>query len=138
MDPLLSHMIAFLVGALTGATGSYLADRFTDQRRRQEKHRESNEAFGRIRATMPELIADIKNDLADPDNRTVREFFVAPSRSVTINSSQTRLIYYETDHPDLRGKVNILASSGYVSDVTTGSIPIFRMTEDFVARVAGV
>ena len=138
MDLILSHMIAFLAGALTGATGTYLADRFTDQRRRQEGHRESKQAFERIRAAMPELIADIKNDLADPENRTIREFFVAPSRNVTINSSQSRLIYFETDHPDLRGKVAILANSGYLSDVTTGNIPIYRMTEEFVVRVTGV
>jgi len=31
-----SHALAFLLGAATGATGTYFADKYTDKRRRQE------------------------------------------------------------------------------------------------------
>ena len=86
---------------------------------------------------MPELIAEMAKDLTEPENSTVREFFVAPSARVTINSRQTRLIYYEDQHSDLMGKVAILENEGFVTDVTTGTIPIYRMTEDFVAYLKG-
>ena len=81
---------------------------------------------------MPDLFAEMKNDLGGPENSRIREFFVLPHRRVSIGSKQRRFSYFAEEHPDLHGKIAILENHGYLIDVTPGNTPIYRMTEDFV------
>ena len=129
---ILSHLIAFLLGTLVGASGKYLADRFTDQRRRQEARRETKKRFRAVRKQMPELIAEMRQDLGEPGNESVRHFFIIPTKSVSLNLRAQAFVYYEDRHPDLRGKVTILENHGYVIDDTSGNVPRYRMTEELV------
>lgn len=136
MSAVVTHCVAFLVGTLTGAAGKYLADRYTDRRRRKETESESMRRFRRIQKQMPELIAEMKRDLSHPEHRLVREFFLS-SRRWTLASRGRSFIYYQEDHSDLQNKVHILENVGYVVDVTPGDAPKYRMTEEFVGLILG-
>lgn len=96
---------------------------------------QSDPGFETIRNQMPELIAEIKKDLEGEDGKFVREFFVMSRRHTLGGSEKPRFIYYEEDHQNLRGKIDVLENHGYVVDVTPKNTPIYRMTEDFVRLV---
>lgn len=130
-----SHLLTFLGGALVGCAGQYLADRFTDQRRRKEHRSETEIAFLAIKADMKELIAEMANDLKGDESRSVREFVIAPNNRVSFNGNKPRFMYYEDEHPHLRLQVDRLEDAGYVDDITLGNAPIFRMREHFVSLV---
>jgi len=129
----LTHSIAFLIGAVTGAAGQYLADRFTDQRRSQVARSEADKRFEKVQRAMPAFIAEIKEDLAG--DAFVREFAVLPTKTIPYSSSHTVFLYYEDQHPDLLGKVVLLESVGFVDDHSRGNNPLFRMSEEFVEQV---
>jgi hypothetical protein len=132
----MSSIIGFLIGTATGAAGKYLADKFTDQRRKAESTRQLKQEFLNIKRQMPELITEFKNDLSKKDQKFIREFFVLANRKVCLGgSSKPRFVYYEEEHKDLRGKIDILENQGFLIDVTTGNVPIYRMTEEFVQLV---
>lgn len=66
----------FLLGTITGAAGAYYGDKFTDQRRKQEQKHGTNQAFAAVCLQMPELIAEMKEDLTREPH--VRDFYVLP------------------------------------------------------------
>lgn len=128
-----SAAIGFLLGTATGASGKYLADRFTDRRRKGESQRQLKKQFLNIKKQMPELIAEFKADLSEEDHKLIREFFVLHNRkNILGGSDKPRFVYYEEEHKDLRSKLDILENEGFLMDVTIGNTPIYRMTEEFV------
>ena len=92
-------------------------------------------SFLQVKGQMPALIAEMKKDLEGNQGKFVREFFVMSRRHVLGGSEKPRFIYYEEDHDNLRGKIDILENHGYVTDVTPGNTPIYRMSEEFVQLV---
>lgn len=80
---------------------------------------------------MPELLAEMKEDFTKHENDSIREFAILPSDKVLFNSAQPRFIYYENQHQNLIGKVDVLENHGYVIDVTVSNAPIYRITEEF-------
>jgi len=90
-----------------------------------------------VKEQMPALIAEMKQDLERDDGKCVREFFVMSKRHSLGGSDKPRFFYYEEDHDNLRGKIDILENRGYLIDVTPGNCPIYRMTEEFVTLVLG-
>ena len=132
----MSSIIGFLIGTATGAAGKYFADKFTDQRRKAESTGQLKQEFLNIKRQMPELIKEFKNDLSKADQKFIREFFVLENHKVVLGGSEKhRLIYYEEEHPNLRGKIDILENQGFLTDVRTRNVPIYRMTEEFVQLV---
>lgn len=91
--------------------------------------------FAEIAKQMPELIAEMKKDLESEEGKFVREFFVLERSHCLGGSEKPRFVYYEDDHDNLRGKLDILENSGYLVDVTPKNAPIYRMTEQFVRLV---
>jgi hypothetical protein len=92
-------------------------------------------SFLQVKEQMPRLIGAMKKDLEGEDGKFVREFFVMSKRDALSGSEKDRFIYYEEDHDNLRGKIDILENHGYVRDMTLGSAPIYRMSEEFVKLV---
>jgi len=86
---------------------------------------------------MPELIAEIKNDLMQEGDNLIREFFIS-KRSYSLNPGSKCFVYFEDDHPDLQSKVHILENLGFVIDITPGNAPKYRMTEEFVKLVVNI
>jgi hypothetical protein len=133
MNLVVTHCIAFLVGAFTGAAGKYLADKYTDQRRWKEVESKRRKDFRQIQRQMPELIGAMAEDISKPDQGFIREFFLLESRKWIFNAGQRCFVYYREDHVDLQGKVHILENMTYVNDITTpGKAPKYRMTEELV------
>jgi hypothetical protein len=91
--------------------------------------------FSQIKDQMPGLLAEIKADLQREDGQFVREFFVTSKRHILGGSKKPRFVYYEEDHDNLRGKMDVLENASYLVDVTPGNTPIYRMTEEFVELV---
>ena len=84
---------------------------------------------------MPELIAEIKDDLAKHPNELVREFVVVANERITVNHDRPRFHYFEDRHSGLKNKVQVLVDAGYVRDISTNRLPIYRMSDQFVAFV---
>jgi hypothetical protein len=134
-DAVATHSAAFLLGAAMAAAGQYLADRFTDQRRRQETRADIQARWAKIVGAMPAFIVEMKQNLSSAP--LVREFIVLPSKHVAFGGGklQPRFRYYEDEHPQLRGQLAMLEDYGYIRDVTPRNTPIYRMTEEFVELV---
>ena len=95
-----------------------------------------NPEFIAVKEQMPELIAEMKADLEREDDKQVREFFVLQKKSHRIGGTEKRrFIYFEEDHSNLRGKLDILENYGYLINVTPRNTPIYRMTEKFVSLI---
>ena len=92
-------------------------------------------SFLQVKGQMPALIAEMKKDLEGNQGKFVREFFVMSRQHILGGSDKPRFIYFEEDHENLRGKIDILENQGYVVDVTPGNTPIYRMSEEFVQLV---
>ena len=96
-----------------------------------EEMESRKKAFQAVRAQMPELIAEIKDDLSG--NSFVREFIVLPHKNVTYNGDTSGLFtYFEDKHPSLPSKIQILENRGFIKDVATNNVSRYRMTEEFV------
>ena len=131
---IISHIIAFLGGVGTGAASKYFADKYTDKRRKQERVSEVKKSFKKAKKKMPELIAEIKKDLKDPEYEIVREFFIL-GKSNILNNEGKSLVYYYEDYKDLKEKVKYLEYLDFVEDITPGNCPMYRMSEKFVELV---
>lgn len=131
----ISHLVTFVVGTAVGAAGQYMADRFTDQRRKQEINRESDRKFKVTLKAMPKLLSEMKADLIKHETEVVREFVLLQNRRVMFNSDRTRFVYYHSVHADLENQVAMLVEHGYIRKISITQTPIYRMTEDFVQRV---
>ena len=128
-------LVAFLAGIAAETFRSYFSDMLTDRRRDREAKAKEMEQFRDAMNQMPDLFAEMKKDLYDPELKPVREFFIA-KKNWTINfGEEPRFIYYEEDHPGLGGTIKVLDNLGYVVEVRSGVLPIYRMTEDFVRLI---
>ena len=133
LDP--SHLASFLGGTAVGAAGKYIADRFTDQRHKQETEAAERKRFAKVRDAMPELIREMNRDLKKNSDLVLRELVVLPNSGVTFTHDRPRLQYFETAHPHALNQVSLLVGAGYAEKVTEGHVAIFRLTEEFVSRL---
>ena len=91
----------------------------------------SDGVFLEAQRLMPALISEMRQDIGEDASELVREFFVAPSRGVVVASKKPRFVYYEPEHRGLRLQVDWLEEMGLIVDVTTGNLPIFRLSAAF-------
>lgn len=94
--------------------------------------------FGALRQQMPQLFADMKNHLEEDTSGFVREFVVSSRKGAIFGLSKRAFMYYEDQHPFLREKIDLLEESGFISDVTSGEILRYRMTEEFIQLLKAV
>jgi hypothetical protein len=87
-------------------------------------------AFQKVKATMPDLISEMREDLSREGNEFIREFFLASRRWVM--NTDLCFIYYFEDHRSLQGKIQVMENYGFVIDVTVTNAKKYRMTEEFV------
>jgi len=127
-----SHLASFLGGAAIGATGTYMAELFTDRRRKKELQSAADAKFSRASKQMPELIAEFRNDIKNNSGLVLREFVILPSERITFNHDKPRIEVYESKHPAAKNQVDLLASEGFIEVVRSTGTPIYRLTEHFV------
>ncbi len=127
-----SVIIGFLVGTATGAAGTYFADKFTDQRREKQAARSEADLWRDLEGRFPAVIAEMRADFTPQENRHVRAFFVKSSRSMLGGTSEPSFEYHTDKHPDLQAAVQKLVAHGFITDITPGSCPMYRIHEKLV------
>lgn len=87
--------------------------------------------FGRLKEQMPELFAEMREDLIrDP---FVREFILIGEKwSYNPDPNKQIFFYYFETHPNLKGKLHILKNYGLVEDIKFNDVDRFLFTEQFV------
>ena len=83
-----------------------------------------------IEKQMPELILDMMADLRTSACSSIREFFILRNRDHKPGPS-VRFAYYEDEHDDLLGKLDLLIKFGYIIPVASLGTPIYQMTDEF-------
>ncbi|GEM_PF-637019 len=129
---ILSLAVGFVVGALTGAAGNYLADKYTDVRRDKKAAAKQTDLWRDIERRFPAVIAEMREALSDEDSRNVRAFFVKDSRTMIGFLSEPCFEFHTDKHPDLQAAVLHLERFGFISDITRGNCPMYRVHEELV------
>ncbi|MCI1735946.1 MAG: hypothetical protein LKM38_00430 [Pseudomonas veronii] len=127
-----SLAIGFLTGAFTGAAGNYLADKYTDTRRRKEEKRETKKFWKDVEARFPKIIQEMKSDLKQDGMSGVRVFFVKESYTMLAFVTEPCFEYNTDKHEDLRAAVHFLLDNNLLKDITPGNAPMYRMSERLV------
>lgn len=129
-----SLAVGFVVGAITGAAGHYLGEKYTDRRRSKELSSALDIEWADLEGRFPAIIAEMKEDVTKPEFASVRKFFVKSSRA-TVNRSEPSFEYHTDVHSDLNAAVAHLEELGYIVDITPGNCPMYRMKEQFVDKL---
>ncbi len=80
---------------------------------------------------MPDLLGEMRDDLAQDASGLVREFVALPNRNCIWNPSKPRFTYYQSEHENLILKIDWLMDMGLVTQVQSGDSRIYRMTTAF-------
>jgi len=126
MSGLITHILAFLLGGVAGAAV------FSWQAGRKGGGKDSRKLLQRLYKESPRFFDEIRQELAKPEFRHVREFAILESSQVTFVSEDLRFVYYEEDIPEVRSLATALEDSGFIDEVTRGKTPTFRLRENFV------
>ena len=105
--------------------------------KRRSPYTESQGVFLEAERLMPELIAEMREDVRGDNSELIRELVILPSRNVTLNSNKPRFFYVEKEHENLRLKIDWLEEMGVLVDVTVGNAPIYRMVPEFAEWLRG-
>jgi hypothetical protein len=98
---------------------------------------EPDAVFAEAQRLMPELLAEMREDVRGDATGLVMEFVVLPSRGCVFWHTKQRFVYFESEHPSLQSKVDWLEEMGYIIDVTPKNAPIYRMVPQFLAALRG-
>ncbi|NMG11908.1 ATP-binding protein [Brasilonema sp. UFV-L1] len=92
----------------------------------------SESIFLTIEKLIPELLADMRNDLREYP--FAREFIIMPKGAI-YNGDPSNLIleYYFEDHPWLRSKLRILENHALIYEITYNNTPRFVISEELAA-----
>lgn len=128
---MIGYAATLIIGIIAGYAGKYLADKHTDKRRSKETKQAVDSEFQFVGDRMPELIAEMRDDLA---THTLCREFVIISKRACYNADPNRktLVYYFEDHDGLVEKVGLLENRGFVDDITMSNVKRYRMQERFV------
>lgn len=133
----LSVAVGFITGAFTGAAGNYLADKYTDGRREKRSAQQEARRWAEVEAKFPAVIAEMREDFSQPANRGVRAFFLKSSKTYIGFVSEPAFEYHTDKHPDARAAALLLESHGYVTDISPGDTPMYRVHESLVSLLLG-
>jgi len=100
---------------------------------------ESQGVFSEAERLMPDLIAEMRNDVRSDETELVRELVILHSRNVMfgLGHSKPRFVYYTTEYPNITVQADWLEETGCILDITPGNAPIYRMVPEFVDWLRG-
>ena len=127
----LTHIGAFLSGTAVGACGQYLADKYTDKRRKAESASILRERFKRAEKEAPVLIAEMRDDCRKSQFRGCREFIVLQNSRIMFNSDSLLFRYLREEHPAIDGHMIMLQTLEFIHPVES-NVPRYLLSEDFV------
>lgn len=134
---LFSLAVGFVTGAFTGAAGNYLADKYTDDRRERRAAKQRARTWREIESRFPAVISEMREDFSRPEAKVVRAFFVKSSNTSIGFTSEPCFEYHTDKHPDIRAAVLLLEQHQYVTDITPGNCPMYRVHESLVDQLQG-
>lgn len=129
-----SLAVGFVVGGLTGATGTYFGNKYTDIRRANEEIKQSKIDWKDLCNRFPTILNEMREDVSKIENKDIRRFFVCKSTS-TISKSEPSFEYYTDVHSNLNAVISYLEELGYIENITTGHCPIYRFREKFIDKL---
>lgn len=132
---IISLLVGFLVGTATGAAGNYMADRFTDSRREKKQIKENDQLWREVETRFPDLIDEMKEDFSNAEHQDTRAFFVKSSNTSIGFLTYPCFEYYTDKLENLQPAVLFLERKGFISNITSGNCPMYRMHEHFVDRL---
>ncbi|EIU7748561.1 hypothetical protein NQO50_004444 [Vibrio vulnificus] len=132
----LSLAVGFLVGTLTGASGTYFGNKYTDIRHRQEKNKAEREMWLTLERKYPNLIAEMKEDFSNPENSTIRKFAIKSSKT-TLNVGERCFEYYTDKHIDIFSAIDYLKDLSLVDELSIQGCPMYRYKEKFAEYLIG-
>jgi hypothetical protein len=127
---ILALTTGFVVGAFTGAAGSYLGNKYTDKRRNSEEMASATKDFSNLESKFPRIIQEMREDVKNPELSGVRIFFVK-EKSTMLNFNEPHFVYYTDEHPELSAALSAMEDLGYIRDITPGNCPQYRFVEKF-------
>lgn len=92
-------------------------------------------SFQRLEARMPELMTEMRNDLAR--SPFVRRLVALSRKHVYVGGSRPEFVYYNEDHKDLIGKLQVCEKYGATVEIQLNRVPRWEFTEDFVDYLEG-
>lgn len=128
----LSAGIGFLLGAATGATGNYFADKYTDVRRDKKRAKEEAALWQDIERRFPAVIADMRESFSSPEGQGIRAFFVKDSGTMIGLLSEPCFEFHIDKLPNLQAAVLHLARHDFITDITPGNCPMYRVHEKLI------
>ncbi|MEZ8320470.1 MULTISPECIES: hypothetical protein [Vibrio] len=131
-----SLAVGFLVGTLTGASSTYLGNKYTDIRRKKEQDKEDRKMLTTLERKYPELIAEMKEDFSNPTHRLVRKFAIKSSRT-NLNVGMRVFEYHYDKHPDISNALDYMKNLGLIEEVFKEGCPMYRYKEKFADYLIG-
>ncbi|EKF9492418.1 MULTISPECIES: hypothetical protein [Vibrio] len=132
----LSLAVGFLVGTLTGASGTYFGNKYTDIRHRQEQKKAEREMWLTLERKYPNLISEMKEDFSNPQNLSIRKFAIKSSK-MTLNVGERCFEYHTDKHIDIFSSVDHLKDLGLVEELYVPGCPMYRFKERFAEYLIG-
>jgi hypothetical protein len=126
--------VGFVIGAFTGAAGSYLGNKYTDKRRSKECENIDDELWNNLVNRFPIIIQEMIDDVNNPDFVGARKFFVMESNEM-ITKTEASFEYHTDVHPELCAAIMYLEDINYIQDITPGNCPMYRFYEHFYERL---
>ena len=123
-----------LIGGFVGADGTYFGEKFTDRRRHKERKKQTEDDFGVTLRKMPQLFAEMKNDLESDDTSLVREFIII-AKGTHVSVRRQVFAYYFESHENLEEKVAFLVERNLITDVTDSNVSKYRFTDSFIESI---
>jgi len=90
-----------------------------------------------IAPQMPDLLSEMREDVRNDETGLVADFLLLSIPDVAYQYPKAHFMYYESDHPNLRLKVDKLKDVGLIVELTSGNMLIYRMMPQFAAALRG-
>ncbi|EGR0891785.1 hypothetical protein ACX6FB_003555 [Vibrio cholerae] len=132
----LSLAVGFLVGTLTGASGTYFGNKYTDIRHRQEQKKAEREMWLTLERKYPNLISEMKEGFSNPKNLSIRKFAIKSSKMI-LNVGERCFEYHTDKHIDIYSSVDHLKDLGLVEELYVPGCPMYRFKERFAEYLIG-
>lgn len=90
--------------------------------------------FDRLEKMMPDLVAEMRNDLRE---HCLSREFVALKKSWRYSPRGNELAYYYDEHSELDNKLRILQNKGLIQDITYNNVARYIITEELADYLVG-
>lgn len=84
---------------------------------------------------MLDLLEEMKADLQTPGSSMIREFVLLANARLQFNHNKPRFQYFAEVHPQLQAQVDLMRDAGFVHQLDSAQVPMYRMREHLVEEL---